>query len=35
MRNPSNLRVYQMAIDLNDALADYHPRWKTPLAEAQ
>ena len=35
MRNPDNLRVYRMAVDLNDALADYHPHSKSPLYEAQ
>jgi len=35
MRNPDNLRVYQMAIDLNNALAEYRPRPQSPLYEAQ
>ena len=35
MRNPHSLRVYHLAVQLNDTLATYRPPTRSPLYEAQ
>ena len=35
MRNPQSLRVYKLAVELNDDLARYRPPYETPLQKAQ
>ena len=35
MRNPDNLRVYRLAVEVFETIAGYRPPCRTPLYEAQ